>query len=104
MSDDPFATPRAGNGRAPDARRVGGWMPMREYPETEPVDFVIVGTGAAGGTLTGRLAELGFSVVAFDAGPWFRPLEEFASDETEQNKLYSILHTIQFNELVISLV
>ena len=47
MSDDPFATPRAGNGRAPDARRVGGWMPMREYPETEPVDFVIVAYGLA---------------------------------------------------------
>ena len=34
------------------------------------------------------MAEFGFSVVGFDAGPWFRPLEEFASDETEQNKLY----------------
>ena len=26
--------------------------------------------------------------MGFDAGPWFRPLEDFASDETEQNKLY----------------
>jgi len=88
MSDNPFAEPRAKNGRAPDARRAGGWMPMREYAESEAVDFVIVGTGAGGGTLTGRLAELGFSVVALDAGPWFRPLEEFASDEAEQDKLY----------------
>ena len=27
-------------------------------------------------------------MVAFDAGGYFRPLEDFASDETEQNKLY----------------
>jgi choline dehydrogenase-like flavoprotein len=61
---------------------------MREYPETDEVDFAIVGTGAGGGTLAARLAEQGFSVVAFDAGGYFRPLEDFASDETEQNKLY----------------
>ena len=30
----------------------------------------------------------GFSVVCFDAGPYWRPLEDFASDETEQQKLY----------------
>jgi len=81
-------TPRGTNGRAPDPFRIGGWMPMREYPETEPVDFAIIGTGAGGGTLACRLAEHGFSVVAFDAGPWWRPLEEFASDEEHQAKLY----------------
>jgi choline dehydrogenase-like flavoprotein len=47
-----------------------------------------VGTGAGGGTLACRLAEAGFSVVAFDAGPYWRPLEDFASDESEQAKLY----------------
>jgi choline dehydrogenase-like flavoprotein len=31
-----------------------------------------------------------FSVVALDAGPFWRPLEDFASDETEQTKLYWI--------------
>ena len=61
---------------------------MRQYPEDEPVDFVIVGTGAGGGTLACRLAEHGFSVVALDAGPFWRPLEDFASDEAEQSKLY----------------
>jgi choline dehydrogenase-like flavoprotein len=61
---------------------------MREYRESDEVDFAIVGTGAGGGTLAARLAEQGFSVVGFDAGGYFRPLEDFASDETEQNKLY----------------
>ena len=61
---------------------------MREYPQDEAVDFAIVGTGAGGGTLACRLAEKGFSVVAFDAGAFYRPLEDFASDETAQGKLY----------------
>ena len=88
MSSDPLAAPRAKHGRAPDVFRRGAWVPMREYRESEPVDFAIVGTGAGGGTLAASLAEQGFSVVAFDAGGYFRPLEDFASDETEQNKLY----------------
>ena len=88
MLDDALHVPRGRNGRAPDPLSIGGWMPMREYPENEPVDFAIVGTGAGGGTLACRLAEHGFSVVAFDAGAWWRPLEEFASDEEHQRKLY----------------
>jgi choline dehydrogenase-like flavoprotein len=82
------AAPRATGGRAPDVFTSNGWVPMRQYRHDEEVDFVIVGTGAGGGTLAARLAELGFSVVAMEAGPYFRPLDEFASDETEQNKLY----------------
>ena len=85
---DPFDGPRAANGRAPDVFRPGGWVPMREYRDDEAVDFVIVGTGAGGGALACKLAEYGFSVVALDAGPYFRPLEDFASDESEQAKLY----------------
>ena len=88
MSDDPLETIRATGGRAPDVFEPGGWIPMREYRDDELVDFVIVGTGAGGGTLACRLAEEGFSVVALDAGPYFRPLEDFASDESEQTKLY----------------
>jgi choline dehydrogenase-like flavoprotein len=87
-SDDPEVSPRAIEGRAPDVFRKGGWVPMRRYEDNETVDFAIVGTGAGGGTLACRLAEHGFSVVAFDAGPYFRPLEDFASDEHHQSKLF----------------
>jgi choline dehydrogenase-like flavoprotein len=82
------ARPRGRDGRAPDPLRVGGWSPMRMFRDDDPVDFVIVGTGAGGGTLACRLAEHGFSVVALDAGAWWRPLEEFASDESHQHKLF----------------
>ena len=80
--------PRAIDGRAPDVFRHGKWVPMRCHDDSDEVDFAIVGTGAGGGTLACKLAEAGFSVVAFDAGPFWRPLEDFASDETEQEKLY----------------
>jgi choline dehydrogenase-like flavoprotein len=80
--------PRAIRGHAPDVFRPGAWVRMQEYSDDEPVDFAIVGTGAGGGTLACKLAEYGFSVVAFDAGPYWRPLEDFASDEHHQSKLY----------------
>lgn len=88
MTDDGFEAPRAIGGRAPDVFRPGGWVPMRQHRDDDAVDFAIVGTGAGGGTLACRLAEAGFSVVAFDAGPYWRPLEDFASDEAHQAKLY----------------
>lgn len=88
MSDNPLHTPRATNGRAPDVFRKGAWVPMREYAQNEAVDFVVIGTGAGGGPLIARLAEMGYSVIGFDAGAYFRPLEDFASDETSQSQLY----------------
>ncbi len=69
MSDDPQQSPRAIGGRAPDVFHPGGWVPMRQYADDEPVDFAIVGTGAGGGTLACKLAEYGFSVVALRCRP-----------------------------------
>ena len=88
IASDAETRPRAKDGRAPDVFRVGAWVPMREHAESEPVDFAIVGTGCGGAVLAARLAEAGHSVVAFDAGAFYRPLEDFASDEREQEKLY----------------
>ena len=83
-----FDVPRAIDGQAPDVFHKAGWVPMRSYADDDPVDFAVVGTGAGGGTLTYKLAQAGFRVVAFDAGPFWRPLEDFASDEKAQQKLY----------------
>ncbi|HEX3422729.1 MAG TPA: GMC family oxidoreductase [Sphingomicrobium sp.] len=80
--------PRAVEGRAPDVFRPAKWVSMRAYDEAEDVDFAIIGTGAGGGTLACKLAEAGFSVIAFDAGPFWRPLEDFVSDESWQGGLY----------------
>lgn len=80
--------PRAVNGHAPDVFKREGQVPMREYPKNAPVDFVIVGAGCGGSVLAAKLAEAGMSVVLFDAGPFFQPKRDFASDEREQDKLY----------------
>ena len=88
MSADPFVAPRAAGGRAPDVFRPGAWVPMRQFADAEEVDFVVIGTGAGGGPMIAGLAAQGFNVVGLDAGPYFRPLEDFASDESEQEKLY----------------
>lgn len=61
---------------------------MASFRDEDAVDFAIVGAGAGGATLGAKLAEAGFSVVVLDAGPFWRPLEDFASDEFEQQKLY----------------
>jgi choline dehydrogenase-like flavoprotein len=50
------------------------------FPEREPVDFVIVGAGAAGGILARELAGAGFDVVVLEQGP-FRQAADFTHDE-----------------------
>jgi len=100
---DALRWPRGIDGRAPNVFKVAGWVPMQEHRLDEPVDFAIVGTGAGGGTLACRLAQAGFSVVAFDAGAWWRPLEEFASDEAHQQKLFWLEDRPSFGENPIKL-
>ena len=55
-------------------------MTQRTYAEGETVDFVIVGSGAAGGVLAKELATAGFDVVVLEAGPWQQP-SQFTHDE-----------------------
>lgn len=52
----------------------------RTFSTDETVDFVIVGSGAAGGVLAGELAEAGFQVVVLEQGPW-RTEADFDHDE-----------------------
>lgn len=88
LVSDAEVRPRATAGRAPDVFHAGGWVPMAQFDDDEAVDFVIVGTGCGGSVLASKLAGAGHRVVAFDAGAFYRPLEDFASDEREQDKLY----------------
>ena len=55
----------------------------REQPRfatREPVDFVVIGSGAAGGVMAKELAEAGFDVVVLEQGPYLRQ-EDFGHDE-----------------------
>ncbi|MGE0621666.1 MAG: GMC family oxidoreductase [Pseudomonadales bacterium] len=50
------------------------------FRETEPVDFVIVGSGSAGGIIARELSSAGFEVVVLEQGPYRQP-HEFGHDE-----------------------
>jgi choline dehydrogenase-like flavoprotein len=53
-------------------------------PNPSPVDVVVIGTGAGGAPILARLAQAGFSVVALEAGRFWEPVRDFATDERAQ--------------------
>ncbi|MBV9281564.1 MAG: GMC family oxidoreductase [Chloroflexi bacterium] len=61
---------------------------MHRYGTDREVDFCIVGVGSGGGVLLQRLARAGFSVVGFDAGPFWDTERDWVSDEYASHKLY----------------
>ena len=67
-------------------------MKQRVFSERDTVDFVIVGSGAAGGVLAKELATAGFDVVVLEQGPWQQP-DQFTHDELRierQNELMNL--------------
>lgn len=58
------------------------------HGEEEPADVCIVGCGAGGGVLAAKLSEAGLRVVVLEAGPFWVPERDWASDEKHQGKLF----------------
>lgn len=54
---------------------------------TAEADVCIVGAGAAGGVLAYELSKAGLQVVVIEAGPFWNPQKDFASDELEMIRL-----------------
>ena len=61
---------------------------MKKFFPSEIVDAVIIGTGAGGAPILARFAKAGLKVVALEAGPFFNPSTDFATDEREQEKIF----------------
>lgn len=62
---------------------AGGAPPaMKKYSTDSVVDFVVVGSGAAGGVMARQLSRAGFSVVVLEGGPWLGP-RDFNHDEVK---------------------
>ena len=51
-----------------------------KFAHKDPVDFVIVGSGSAGGILAKELSTAGFDVVVLEQGPYRKP-QDFTHDE-----------------------
>jgi len=58
----------------------GAESQMKTYRPSDEVDFVIVGSGAAGGVMARELSQAGFSVVVLEQGPWLTE-NDFKHDE-----------------------
>ena len=62
---------------------------MKQYRPSAEVDFVIIGSGAAGGIMAKELSTAGFSVVVLEQGGWgkFGKEQEYNKDEWLQRNL-----------------
>src|SRR6516225_1540930 len=64
------------------------------YPTSEPVDFLVVGAGAAGGVVAKQLSTAGFSVVVLEQGPYLREAD-FRHDEMANTKFHPLTNDLQ---------
>jgi choline dehydrogenase-like flavoprotein len=63
-------------------------LPPRRLKDNDVIDFAIVGVSSAGGVLLQRLAQAGFKVVGFEAGPFWDTERQWVSDEAGSHNLY----------------
>lgn len=58
------------------------------HGESEDFEVCVIGCGAGGGVMAAKLAEAGMRVVVLEAGPFWVPERDWASDEKHQGQLY----------------
>ena len=74
---------------APDDLKIVPLVTGAGKSETpDPVDAVVIGTGAGGAPLLASLARAGLKVVALEAGAAWNPPADFPTDERAQEKLF----------------
>jgi choline dehydrogenase-like flavoprotein len=61
---------------------------MAHYPQSAPVDLVVIGAGAGGVTLAQRLARKGWKIVVLEKGPFWDPDRDWVSDEKGAGPIY----------------
>ena len=88
-----------GSGVSEQAAVGSGAAAIASTPELQPLnpeprtpnphaDVVVIGTGAGGAPLLARLAAAGMQVVALEAGRFWQPQRDFATDERAQSQLF----------------
>jgi choline dehydrogenase-like flavoprotein len=66
-----------------------------KYKTSDEVDFVIIGSGAAGGVMAKELSTNGFSVVVLEQGPYFSEAD-FTHDEIAIKNQYQLTNNPKF--------
>ena len=64
-------------------------MSLPQYDPREPVDFLVIGSGAAGGVMAKELSSSGFKVLVLEQGPYLRE-RDFAHDEIKTIRLSAL--------------
>ena len=67
-------------------------MTGRTFDPNETVDFIVVGSGAAGGVMARELSEAGFTVLVFEQGPRLDSAD-FEHDELKYQFLHGITNS-----------
>ena len=75
---------------------------MRRFSEGDKVDAVVIGTGAGGAPVLARLAQAGLSVVALEAGRYWDPGRDFATDERAQEGIFWLDERLSAGEDALS--
>ena len=64
-----------------------------KYKTSDEIDFVIIGSGAAGGVIAKELSTNGFSVVVLEQGPYHREAD-FTHDEIQITNQYQLTNKL----------
>ena len=75
---------------------------MRQFTPSTEVDFVVIGSGAAGGIMAKQLSVAGFSVVVLEQGGWGKygheqdyTKDEWLNDNPSGRSLFPIRQTAE---------
>ena len=69
-----------------------------KYKTSDEVDFVIIGSGAAGGVMAKELSTNGFRVVVLEQGPYLTEAD-FTHDEIEVTNQYRLTNNPKYQPM-----
>ncbi len=69
-----------------------------KFRPSDPVDFLVIGAGAAGGVMAKELATAGFRVVVLEQGPYWRE-KDYSHDEIKYTFLPGLTNDVKLQPI-----